>query len=126
MTEEAPIETYPNPNAINSLDLILKQKANFVVACWLTYTCIILFMFYVMNEKINTFTVGIPLFFVFFIICYKKASFKSKDYYSLPGSKIELAIHKCVYCGNDEIKTEKSLILKVHRCSRCQEFLYSE
>jgi hypothetical protein len=126
MKDETPVETYPNQSALKSLDLILNRKANFLVACWLTYTCIVLFMFYVVNDKINTFTIGIPLFFIFFLISYKMASFKNKDYYSLPTSKTDLGIHKCVYCGDEKIEISKVLFIKVHRCEQCQEFLYTE
>lgn len=126
MTEKVITETYPNQAALQSLDLVLKKKSELLVIFWLSYISLLVFVYYVLNQRELIFKIGIPLFIIYFIISYKKSSFKSKDYYSLPASKTDLAIHKCIYCGNDEIKTEQILLTKVHRCEQCKEFLYTE
>ncbi len=117
---------YPSPSALQSLEIILKIKSNFLVACWLIYTSIVLFFMYVMDDNPFAMKVGIILFIMCFFISYKKAKFTSKDYYSLPTSKNDLAIHNCVYCGHDEIEVKQSLFYKSNYCKQCQEYLYSE
>ena len=118
--------TYPNQLAIQSLDQNLKTKSHFLVACWLAYTSIVLFFIYVMNDNSLAIKIGVSLFILCFIVTFKKVKFTANDYYSLPASKSDLAIHNCIYCGHDQVETKKSLFYSSYYCPQCKEYLYSE
>lgn len=124
MTEKAPIENYPHPKTIDTVESLLNGKSKFILAIWLFYICVVFFLHFIIRYDNLTFYAGIALFIPIFFISYKKASFTKKDYYAIPNSKDKEDMHHCVYCGSNKISTSEFLISKIHRCSQCKEFLY--